>query len=211
MHLVVPQHEKSSLTWDRTSSLLASGLPISGPWGNSRRVFIGKVWDAGFKAHDFLLIVCGFQESCAQPEVSILTWRLSSCRETQRYIVDLALLFHCCFLTAFPLFLHSLSLLISNCLNLLFSSQGRSRRVKPFSYKWEKRTQKGFCTWKGHTGSCLASSPSSLLSLQLCLPGFYCCVVFYWYYSHLDEYFHFSALWMTAMIFNGHMYSFFYW
>ena len=138
MHLVVPQHEKSSLTWDRTSSLLASGLPISGPWGNSRRVFIGKVWDAGFKAHDFLLIVCGFQESCAQPEVSILTWRLSSCRETQRYIVDLALLFHCCFLTAFPLFLHSLQALISNCLNLPFGNQRNSEKLKSFSYKPRK-------------------------------------------------------------------------
>ena len=75
----------------------------------------------------------------------------------------------------------------------------------------KKGTQKGFCTWKGHAGSCLASSPSLLLSLQVCLPGFYCYVVFYWHYSHLDECFHFSTLWMTAMIFNGHMHSFFYW
>ena len=34
-----------------------------------------------------------------------------------------------CFLTAFPLFLHSLLPPISNCLNLPFGTQGRSRRV----------------------------------------------------------------------------------
>ena len=38
---------------------------------------------------------------------------------------------HCCF------FLHSLIPLISNCLNLPFGTQGRSKRLKLFSYKQE--------------------------------------------------------------------------
>ena len=36
-------------------------------------------------------------------------------------------------MTAFPLFLHSLTSLISNSLSLLFGTQGRPRRLKPFS------------------------------------------------------------------------------
>ena len=47
-----------------------------------------------------------------------------------------------CFLTAFALFLHSLTSLISNCLNLLFGSQGRPRRLKPFSTNKKWRTQR---------------------------------------------------------------------
>ena len=48
-----------------------------------------------------------------------------------------------CFLTAFPLFLHSLpsASLISKSLNLLFGTQGRSRRLKPFFYKQEQGTE----------------------------------------------------------------------
>lgn len=46
----------------------------------------------------------------------------------------LSLLFY---LTAFYLSLHSLISLIDNCLNLPFGTQVRSRRLKPFSYKWE--------------------------------------------------------------------------
>ena len=87
---------------------------------------------------------------CAQPEVTILHpgGGLSSCRRTQKYVSDCyvyplkrnqdpAPSLHYCFLTAFPLFLHSLTPLISNCLNLPFGTQGRSRRLKPFSYKQE--------------------------------------------------------------------------
>ena len=36
-------------------------------------------------------------------------------------------------LTVLPLFLHSLTSLVSNCLSLLFGTQGRPRRLKPFS------------------------------------------------------------------------------
>ena len=39
---------------------------------------------------------------------------------------------HYCFLTAFPFFLHFLTPLISNSLNLLFVTQGRSRRLNFF-------------------------------------------------------------------------------
>ena len=41
-----------------------------------------------------------------------------------------ALWLHYCFLTALPLFLHSLSSLISNCLNLPFGIQGQSRKLR---------------------------------------------------------------------------------
>ena len=87
-----------------------------------------------------------FQESCAQPEVTILQLggALSSCRKTQRYILCVsleeelglcfiaALLFDCfSFVSASPHFP------ISNCLNLPFGTQGRSRRLKPLSYRQE--------------------------------------------------------------------------
>ncbi|KAB1279475.1 hypothetical protein Cadr_000007571 [Camelus dromedarius] len=39
-----------------------------------------------------------------------------------------------------------------DCLNLPFGTQGRSRRLKPFSYKQEMGRRKGFCTWEGPTG-----------------------------------------------------------
>ena len=52
-------------------------------------------------------------------------------------------------LTVFPLFLHSLTSLISNCLNLLFETQGRSKRQKPFSTKKETGApQNGFSAWE---------------------------------------------------------------
>ena len=45
-----------------------------------------------------------------------------------------------CFITlllfdAFSLFLHSLTSMINNCLNLHFGNQGRSRKLQPFSYQ----------------------------------------------------------------------------
>ena len=78
------------------------------------------------------------QESCAQPEVTILHLggSLSSCRRTQRYCYAYSLRrnqdpaprpYHP--LTAPPLFLYPHHSLISNCLNLLFGTQGRSRRL----------------------------------------------------------------------------------
>ena len=64
-----------------------------------------------------------------------------------------------CWTIAFPLLLHSLTSLISNCLSLLFGTQGRPRRLKPFSTnkKW-----RGFCTQEGPTGCCLVSIPHFL-------------------------------------------------
>ena len=82
-----------------------------------------------------------FQESCVQAEVTILHWGggLSSCRRTQRCCYtsvyplrknqDSAPKRHYYFLTASPLVLHPLPSPISNCLNLLFETQGRSRRL----------------------------------------------------------------------------------
>ena len=72
------------------------------------------------------------------------------------------------FLIAFPVFLHSLTFLISNCLNLLFGIQERSRRLKPFSTNKKWGRLRGFYTWEGPIGSCLVSiSPLSLILLNL--------------------------------------------
>ena len=72
------------------------------------------------------------------------------------------------FLTALPLFLHSFTSLISNCLNLLFGIQERSRRLKPFSTNKKWGRLRGFYTWEGPIGSCLVSiSPLSLILLNL--------------------------------------------
>ena len=88
-----------------------------------------------------------FQESCAQPEVTVVHpgGGLNSYRKTQRYCnvyplrgnQDPAPSLHYCFLTAFPLFLHSLTFLMSNSLNLPFETQGRSEKLKFFPYKQE--------------------------------------------------------------------------
>ena len=50
-----------------------------------------------------------------------------------------ALLLHHCFLIAVPLFLRSLSPLISDYLNLPFGTQESSRKLKLFSHKQETR------------------------------------------------------------------------
>ena len=80
-----------------------------------------------------------FQESCVQAEVTILHrgGSLSSCRRTQRCCYtsvyplrksqDSAPKQHYYFLIASPLVLHPLPSPISNYLNLLFETQGRSR------------------------------------------------------------------------------------
>ena len=90
------------------------------------------------------------QESGAQPEVTLLHLGggLNSCRRTQRYCYvyslrrnqDPALRLHYCFLTAPPLFLHSLPSLISNCLNLPFGTQGRSRRLNEAKFLQTRHT-----------------------------------------------------------------------
>ena len=103
------------------------GWRLQGTWLSSDSLWWGNRW---FSRNLVLSLKLAFS-----------TWRLSSCRGTQRYIVDLALLLHYCFLTAFPLFLHSLQALISNCLNCLnlpFGNQRNSEKLKSFSYKPRK-------------------------------------------------------------------------
>ena len=70
------------------------------------------------------------------------------------------------FLIAFPLFLHFFISLISNCLSLLFGTQGRPRKLKPFLQR-AMRDQRGFCTQEGPIGSCSITSSSLLLLLLL--------------------------------------------
>lgn len=66
------------------------------------------------------------------------------------------------FLTFPPLYLHSLTSLISNCLNMPFGTQGRSRRLHG-AYFLQTRNEdlgKGIetsCTQEGPTGSCSIS------------------------------------------------------
>ena len=66
------------------------------------------------------------------------------------------------FFIALPFFLDSLTSLISNCLNLPFGTQKRSRRLKSFSYKQEMGNMERICTQEGPTGSCLVSVPALL-------------------------------------------------
>ena len=51
--------------------------------------------------------------------------------------IDSSLSLYYCFLNVPPLSLHSLTSLISNCLNCPFGTQGRCRKPRPFSYKHE--------------------------------------------------------------------------
>ena len=52
-------------------------------------------------------------------------------------------------LAAPPLFLHSFTSLISNCLNLPSGTQGRSRGLKPIPYKQEMGNTERICTQEG--------------------------------------------------------------
>ena len=56
---------------------------------------------------------------------------------------------HCCFLTAPPLFLHSLPSLISNCLNLPFGTQGKSRWLNKAYFLQTGNRGHGFEPWSG--------------------------------------------------------------
>ena len=79
-----------------------------------------------------------FQESCVQPEVTILHLgggpsSIEELKDTVMYIFSsrnqdpISTLYH--HLIVPPLFLYPLPSLISNCLNLPFGTQGRSRRL----------------------------------------------------------------------------------
>ena len=57
-----------------------------------------------------------------------------------------------CFLTVFPSSLHSLTALVRDCLNLPFGTPGRSRKLKPFSYKKEMGVMKGLWYQKDPAG-----------------------------------------------------------
>ena len=137
------------------------------PSGFQRRVFTGKFWGDGCRVCDFILIGCWWGNSIVFQEpqssafwfqpvrvhVFVLSFKSPSStrvraifpveelRDTYQVVMYIPSggirSLHYCFLTAFPLFLHSLPSLISNCLNLLFGTQGRSKRLKLFSYKQE--------------------------------------------------------------------------
>ena len=104
-----------------------------------------------------------FQESRVQPEFTILY--LEGGAEFQQKISKILLcislegdpglcpILHSFFLTVSPLILHYLLSLVSNCLNLLFGTQGRSRRLKPyFPSSGEMGDTERVCTWEDPTG-----------------------------------------------------------
>ena len=129
----------------------------------------------GLRVCDFLLFrLCSdralFQEFFAQPEVIILYLGrdLSSCRKTWElycYIHPLrryqntAPRLQYCFLTALPLFLHSLPSLIRNFDSVLLESRETLGvwSLFPKNEKWVP--QKAFCihNLEGLTGCCLVS------------------------------------------------------
>ena len=65
-------------------------------------------------------------------------------------------------LTASPFSLHSLTSLLSNCMSLLFGTQGRTRKLKPFSTNKKLGAQRDFCTQADPAGPCSASIPPFL-------------------------------------------------
>ena len=86
---------------------------------------------------------------------------------------DTALLLHNFFLVRSS-FVSAFSSLISNCLSLLFETQGRSRRVKPFSYKQETGNTEKICTQESLTVSfsvstaALSRSTWATVALVIC-------------------------------------------
>ena len=78
---------------------------------------------------------------------------LRFCQRTQRYYVYLEDEPGPSFMTAPPLFLHSLPSLTGNCLNMPFGAQGRSRRMN----EQESGDMKRICNCEGPIGSCLVS------------------------------------------------------
>ena len=85
--------------------------------------------------------------ACAQPKLQSSSWvfpveELKDTYQLYRYTT--------CSFNAFPLFLHSLTFLISNYLILPFGTQRRPTNKK-------LGTKKGFCTQESLTGSCMIS------------------------------------------------------
>ena len=106
-------------------------------------VFIGKIWGEGFRMWGFLLIIGGAVTGWYSRDI-VLSLKLPSStwvsalvpaeelKGSAVYITwggtrTLPPRSHCCFLIVPTSFLHSLSSLNSNCLNLPFGTQGRSK------------------------------------------------------------------------------------
>lgn len=74
---------------------------------------------------------------------------------------SLLFLFNC-----FSFVFSFLTPLINNCMCLLSGTQRRPWRPKFLSKNKKEETRRSFCTWKGPSGSCSASSLSHLLVLH---------------------------------------------
>ena len=117
-----------------SSSCRVCNLPLIGwGWGRNRVLF-----QQSQSSTSWLQPVWGPQ-TCSQPEVITLhpRGRPYYRRRAQKSPQEEWGWPHHCLLTASPLFLLTLTPLMSNCLNLPFGTQGRSRRLKSFSYKQE--------------------------------------------------------------------------
>ena len=94
---------------------------------------------------------------------SILAWEIPL---TLPYLCTIV------FLTAPPLSLLSLTSLVSNCLNCPFGTQGRCRKLRPFSYKHEMMDPERLLYLGAphndaqFTVKCLHSGPLQLFSLS---------------------------------------------
>ena len=134
------------------------------PTGSQGRVFKCNIWDDSCSLRTFFWLVGGKLTGCCfgnlnhQPSCSnqcgvymhgvpviylsrgvLVSAELKYMHQIIMYIPSEATstLFYC-WTIAFPLFLFSLTSLISNWwLSLLFGAQGRPRRLKPFFYKQE--------------------------------------------------------------------------
>ena len=69
------------------------------------------------------------------------------------------LLLNCCFLTLCLFFPHSLTSLINNCLNLLFGTQEKPGRLKPFSTNMQGTNRRTFVPRKSPWGPAWFQSP----------------------------------------------------
>ena len=147
---------------------------IQTPSGLQEWVFKDKIWMRGGRVHLFLLIGWWWGYRTVFLNL-VLDLRLSSCTCVGAFVFieELkdrcqnamnihwggiwTLFYHCTVVCDCFLFLHFLTFLISNCLNLPLETQGSSRRLEPFLHKKEKGTHKGFDTWEDPVGPCLVS------------------------------------------------------
>ena len=155
------------IPWGRTRTLSVEVLFLFLTWLHRVLVAAHKVFDLRCSMRDPYLqhvssFSCGMQDLVPWPEMEPGPPALEA--ESSNHWISREVL-NSCFLTAFPLFLHSLTSLISNCSGLFSETQGRPGRLRSSPTIKKQETQRGFCTWEGPTGFCSVSTPP-FLSIQ---------------------------------------------